>query len=41
MKIFVDRLSEIAELEGALLPRRQNMRQKIFMLYELSGIDKT
>ena len=31
----------MAELESALLPQRQNMRQKIFVLYGLGGIGKT
>ena len=30
----------MAELERALLPQRQNMRQKIFVLYGLGGIGK-
>jgi hypothetical protein len=41
VKTFVDRPSEMAELERALLPQRQNMRQKIFVLYGLGGIGKT
>lgn len=41
MKTFVERPSEVAELEGALLPQKQNMRQKIFVLYGLGGIGKT
>ncbi|RYP46519.1 hypothetical protein DL768_007291 [Monosporascus sp. mg162] len=40
-KTFVERPSEMAELERALLPQRQNMRQKIFVLYGLGGIGKT
>ena len=31
----------MAELERALLPQRQNMRQKIFVLHGLGGIGKT
>ncbi|KAI9676685.1 MAG: hypothetical protein M1829_003004 [Trizodia sp. TS-e1964] len=31
----------MAELERAILPQRQNIRQKIFVLYGLGGIDKT
>jgi hypothetical protein len=38
---FVDRPSDIAELEQALLPRRQNGRQKVFVLHGLGGIGKT
>jgi hypothetical protein len=38
---FVKRPSEMAELERALLPQRQNMRQKIFVLHGLGGIGKT
>jgi hypothetical protein len=38
---FVDRPAEMAELERALLPQRQNQRQKIFVLYGLGGIGKT
>ncbi|KAF2191272.1 FabD/lysophospholipase-like protein [Zopfia rhizophila CBS 207.26] len=41
VKTFVERPSEMAELERALLPQRQNMRQKIFVLYGLGGIGKT
>lgn len=41
MKAFVERPSEMAELERALLPQRQNTRQKIFVLYGLGGIGKT
>ncbi|KAF2678494.1 FabD/lysophospholipase-like protein [Lentithecium fluviatile CBS 122367] len=42
VKTFVERPSEMAELERALLPqRRRNMRQKIFVLYGLGGIVKT
>jgi hypothetical protein len=41
VKTFVDRPSEMAKLEGALLPQRQNLRQKIFVLYGLGGIGKT
>lgn len=41
MKTFVDRPVEIKELEQALLPRRQNTRQKIFILFGLGGIGKT
>lgn len=38
---FVDRPSEIAELERVLLPQGRNSRQKIFVLYGLGGIGKT
>ena len=38
---FVDRPSDIAELEQTLLPRRQYGRQKVFVLYGLGGIGKT
>lgn len=38
---FVDRPSDITELEQALLPRRQNGRQKVFILHGLGGIGKT
>ena len=41
MKIFIERSGEMAELERALLPQRQNMRQKVFVLYGLGGIGKT
>ena len=41
MKEFVDRPTEIAKLEDALLSQRQNSRQKIFILYGLGGIGKT
>jgi hypothetical protein len=37
---FVDRPSEMAELEGVLLPQRET-RQKVFVLYGLGGIGKT
>jgi hypothetical protein len=39
--MFVDRPAEIAELERALLPQRQNRRQKIYVLCGLGGIGKT
>ncbi|KAF2179206.1 FabD/lysophospholipase-like protein [Zopfia rhizophila CBS 207.26] len=38
---FVDRPSDMAELEQALLPQRQYRRQKVFVLYGLGGIGKT
>jgi hypothetical protein len=38
---FVDRPSDMAELEQTLLPRRQYGRQKVFVLYGLGGIGKT
>jgi len=38
---FIDRPSDIAELEQALLPRRQCGRQKVFALHGLGGIGKT
>jgi hypothetical protein len=38
---FVDRPSDITELEQALLPQRQYRRQKVFVLYGLGGIGKT
>ena len=38
---FVDRPSDIAELEQALLPQRQYRRQKVFVLYGLGGMGKT
>jgi len=38
---FVDRPSDIAELEQALLPQRQYCRQKVFVLYGLGGMGKT
>ena len=38
---FVDRPSDMAELEQALLPRRQCGRQKVFVLHGLGGIGKT
>jgi hypothetical protein len=40
VRAFVDRPAEMAELERALLPRR-NTRQKIFVLHGLGGIGKT
>jgi len=41
VKAFVDRAAEMAKLEQALLPQRQNQRQKIFVLHGLGGIGKT
>ncbi|QVM13353.1 hypothetical protein D8B26_007964 [Coccidioides posadasii str. Silveira] len=41
VKTFVERPGEMAELERVLLPQRQNMRQKIFVLHGLGGIGKT
>jgi len=41
VKKFIERPGEMTELERALLPQRQNMRQKIFVLYGLGGIGKT
>jgi hypothetical protein len=41
VKTFVDRPTEMAELENALLPQRQNRRRKIFVLHGLGGIGKT
>ena len=38
---FVDRPSDMAELERALLPQRQHGCQKVFVLYGLGGIGKT
>ena len=38
---FVDRPSDIAKLERALLPQRQNSRQKRLVLHGLGGIGKT
>jgi hypothetical protein len=38
---FVDRPSDLAELEQALLPQRQNRRKKVFVLHGLGGIGKT
>ncbi|OCK72888.1 FabD/lysophospholipase-like protein, partial [Lepidopterella palustris CBS 459.81] len=38
---FVDRPTDILELERALLPQRQKYRQKIFVLHGLGGIGKT
>ncbi|KAF2184976.1 FabD/lysophospholipase-like protein [Zopfia rhizophila CBS 207.26] len=38
---FIDRPSNIAELEKALLPQRQYRRRKVFVLYGLSGMGKT
>jgi len=38
---FVDRPSDMAELERVLLPRRQHSRRKVFVLYGLGGIGKT
>ena len=38
---FVDRPSDIVELERALLPQQHNRRRKIFVLYGLGGIGKT
>jgi hypothetical protein len=42
---FVDRLSDVAELEQCLLPQgprsQQNQRRKVFVLYGLGGIGKT
>ncbi|KAI9659662.1 MAG: hypothetical protein M1829_006570 [Trizodia sp. TS-e1964] len=41
VKTFVERPGEMAELERAILPQRQNIRQKIFVLHGLGGIGKT
>ena len=41
MKTFVDRPTEMTELEQVLLPQRRNHRQKIFVLHGLGGIGKT
>ena len=38
---FIDRPSDIAELEQALLPQKQYRRRKVFVLYGLGGIGKT
>ncbi|KAF2464786.1 uncharacterized protein BDR25DRAFT_319046 [Lindgomyces ingoldianus] len=38
---FVDRTSDMEELELALLPQRQHDRRKVFVLYGLGGIGKT
>ena len=38
---FVDRPSDIEELEQALLPREQYGRQKVFVLHGLGAIGKT
>ncbi|KAH7145554.1 Pfs, NB-ARC and TPR domain protein [Dactylonectria estremocensis] len=38
---FVDRPSEMAELERVLLPESHNQRQKLFFLHGLGGIGKT
>lgn len=38
---FVERPTEIAELERVLLPKRQSYRQKTFVLHGLGGIGKT
>lgn len=41
VKNFVDRPVDMAKLEQALLPRRSDLRQKVFVLYGLGGIGKT
>ena len=41
MNKFVDRPSDMVELEQALLPRRQYRHQKVFVLYGLGGMGKT
>jgi hypothetical protein len=38
---FVDRPSDMAELERALLPQRQYGRRRVFVLHGLGGIGKT
>jgi hypothetical protein len=38
---FVERPADMAALEQALLPKRQDCRQKVFVLYGLGGIGKT
>lgn len=41
MNKFVERPAEMGKLEHALLPQRQNCRQKIYILHGLGGIGKT
>lgn len=41
MNNFIDRPTDMAKLERALLPQRRNCRQKIYILHGLGGIGKT
>jgi hypothetical protein len=41
VEAFIDQPAEMAELEQALLPQRQNSRQKVYILHDLGGIGKT
>jgi hypothetical protein len=38
VKLFIDRPTEMAELERALLPQRQNKRQSVSVLHGLAGL---
>ena len=41
MNNFIDRPTDMAKLERALLPQRRNCRQKVYVLHGLGGMGKT